>query len=104
MRSFNLEDCRHVNASPLACIVPDDQRLEFFDVRPADRKPLPVGKENRKGDEFFARTKVVEGGLSESFFQNLGLLVVGVWALKGDRVAQRLAGPRRSIGVPAIPP
>ncbi len=69
-----------------------------------DFEPLPVGKENRKGDEFFARTKVVEGGLSESFFQNLGLLVVGVWALKGDRVAQRLAGPRRSIGVPAIPP
>jgi hypothetical protein len=24
---FNLEDCQHVNASPLACIVPDDERL-----------------------------------------------------------------------------
>jgi hypothetical protein len=27
LRSFNLEDCRHVNASPLAHIVPDDHRL-----------------------------------------------------------------------------
>ena len=27
LRSFNLEDCRHVNASPFAHIVPDDHRL-----------------------------------------------------------------------------
>jgi hypothetical protein len=62
LRSFNLKDCRHVNASPPACIVPDDHRLEFFDVRPAHRteadmlpgldfEPLAAGKENRKRNE-----------------------------------------------------
>src|SRR6516164_9124254 len=27
LRSFNLEDCLHVNSSPLAFIIPHDQRL-----------------------------------------------------------------------------
>jgi hypothetical protein len=68
LRSFNLEDRRQADASPLAGIVPDHHRLKFIDVRPTHRaqtdmipaldfERLPAGKEDRKGTNGSALTK-----------------------------------------------
>jgi len=71
LRSFNFKDCPHVNGSPLAFIIPDDQRFWLFDVRPVDRtetnmipgldfESLPGGKDERKGHELFGPHQVVQ--------------------------------------------
>ena len=83
LRSFNFKDCPHVNGSPLAFIIPDDQRFWLFDVRPVDRtetnmipgldfESLPGGKDERKGHELFGPHQVVQG-FKERFLQKFQL-------------------------------